>query len=49
MFLTTDRLLDEEWEYVQIDMDYEEEAKPEDFYSVFQYDPKTREYYDIQY
>lgn len=47
--LTTDQLLDEEWEYVQIDMDYEEEAKPEDFYSVFQYDPKTREYYYIQY
>ena len=47
--LTTDQLLDKEWEYVQIDMDYEEGAKPEDFYSVFQYDPKTREYYDIQY
>jgi len=47
--LTTDRLTDKEWDYVQIDMDYEEEAKPEDFYSVFQYNPKTKEYYTIPY
>lgn len=47
--LTTDQLSDKEWSFVQIEMDYEEEAKPEDFYSIFQYDPKTREYYDIQY
>ncbi|MBU7595129.1 hypothetical protein [Metabacillus halosaccharovorans] len=47
--LTTDQLLDEEWEYVQIDMKYEEDAKPEDFYSIFQYNPETREYYYIQY
>lgn len=47
--LTTERLTDKEWDYVQIDMDYEEEAKPEDFYSVFQYDPETQEYYNIPY
>lgn len=47
--LTTDRLLEEEWNFVQIDMDYEEGTNPESFYSIFQYDPKTGEYYDIQY
>ncbi len=41
--LTTERLFDKEWEFVQIDMDYEEEAKPEDFYSIFQYNPQTGE------
>lgn len=47
--LTIDQLSDEEWEYVQIDMDYEEEVKPEDFYSLFQYDPKSGQYYYIHY
>ncbi|MFV2046197.1 hypothetical protein ACEWK1_02360 [Metabacillus sp. YM-086] len=47
--LTIDQLLDEEWEYVQIDMEYEEEVKPEDFYSLFQYDPKSGQYYYIHY
>ncbi|PMC37863.1 hypothetical protein CJ195_09650 [Bacillus sp. UMB0899] len=47
--VTSDRLFDEEWDYVQIDMKYEEEAKPEDFYSIFNYDPKTGEYYYIPY
>ncbi|MFD2212226.1 hypothetical protein [Metabacillus endolithicus] len=47
--LTIDQLSDEEWEYVQIDMEYEEQVKPEDFYSLFQYDPESGEYYYIQY
>jgi hypothetical protein len=33
--LTTDQLLAKEWDFVEIDMDYEEDANPKDFYTLF--------------
>ncbi|MFP7299000.1 hypothetical protein [Neobacillus niacini] len=33
--ITTDQLNAKEWDFVEIDMDYEKDANPEDFYSMF--------------
>ncbi len=41
-------LSEREWEFVEVDMDYEE-ADSEDFYRIFQYDPETREPYDVPF
>lgn len=46
--MSLDGLSEKEWSYVEIDMEYEE-GDPNDFYEFFQYDPKTKEYYDIPY
>jgi hypothetical protein len=46
---TVYNLTNKEWEYVKIDMDYEEDANPEDFYAIFQYDPDQKEYYSIPF
>jgi hypothetical protein len=41
-------LTEKEWDFVEVDMDYEE-GNPKDFYAIFQYDPKTKEPYDIPF
>lgn len=41
-------LTEKEWEFVEVDMDYEE-GNLKDFYRIFQYDPKTKEPYDIPF
>lgn len=46
---TVYNLTEKEWEYVEVDMKYDEEAKPEDFYAVFQYNPSKKEYYSIPF
>nr|WP_106781328.1 hypothetical protein [Lysinibacillus timonensis] len=46
---TTYQLSEREWEFVQVDIGYETDANVEDFYSIFQYDPQSKEYYNIQY
>lgn len=46
--MSLDGLSDEEWSYVEIDMEYEE-GDPHDFYELFQYNPETKEYYHIPY
>jgi hypothetical protein len=30
-------------------MDYEEEANTKDFYSMFQYNPEKKQYYNVSY
>ena len=47
--LTTDQLYEKEWDFVEVDMEFEEDANPADFYSVFQYNPETKEYYFVSY
>ncbi|PAE40144.1 hypothetical protein [Bacillus sp. 7884-1] len=44
---TTDQLLAKEWDFIEVDMEFEEEANPEVIYSVFQYTPETNEYYNV--
>lgn len=46
--ISIDELSEEEWSYVKIDMEYEE-GDPNDFYSLFQYNPEEKEYYFIPY
>ncbi|MEH7272510.1 hypothetical protein [Neobacillus vireti] len=47
--LTTDKLYAKEWDFVEVDIEFEEDANPEDFYTIFQYNPETKEYYYISY
>jgi hypothetical protein len=42
-------LSEKEWDFVEVDMEIEEDANPNDFYDIFQYDPVTREPYDIPF
>ena len=44
-----DGLTDEDWQYVQSDMDGQTDVNPQDFYTLIQYNPETKEYYDMPY
>ena len=44
-----DGLTDEDWQYVQSDMDGQIDVNPQDFYTLIQYNPETKEYYDMPY
>lgn len=44
-----DGLTDEDWQYVQSDMDEQTDVNPQDFYTLIQYNPETKEYYDMPY
>ena len=44
-----DGLTDEDWQYVQNDMDGQTDVNPQDFYTLIQYNPETKEYYDMPY
>ncbi|WP_059172553.1 hypothetical protein [Bacillus sp. FJAT-27445] len=46
--MATDRITEEEWGFIKVDMKYEV-GNRDDFYEIFQYDPKTKEYYSITY
>ena len=44
-----DGLTDEDWQYVQSDMEVQTDVNPQDFYTLIQYNPETNEYYDMPY
>ncbi|MGM9944365.1 MAG: hypothetical protein ACI33M_05440 [Lysinibacillus sp.] len=44
-----DGLTDEDWQYVQSDMEGQTDVNPQDFYTLIQYNPETKEYYDMPY
>jgi hypothetical protein len=46
--MSTDALTEKEWDFVEIDMDYED-ADRQDFYELFQYNPEKEAYYDLRY
>ncbi|RHW41650.1 hypothetical protein D1B31_08000 [Neobacillus notoginsengisoli] len=46
--MATDKITKEEWGFIKVHMEYED-GNPEDFYSVFQYNPEAKEYYSIPY
>jgi len=46
--MSSDFITEKEWGYIEVDMDYES-GDPNDFYSLFQYNPETEDYYDIPY
>ncbi|WP_316570190.1 hypothetical protein [Neobacillus sp. YIM B06451] len=46
--MSTDRISKKEWGFIEVDMEYDE-GNPEDLYKVFQYDPVSKEYYNIPY
>ncbi|WP_053365162.1 hypothetical protein [Bacillus sp. FJAT-27245] len=46
--MSTDMISKKEWGFIEVDMEYDV-GSPEDFYKVFQYDPVSKEYYDIPY
>jgi hypothetical protein len=47
--LSTEALSEDEWDFVELDMEFEEEANPKDFYTLFQYNPETKDYYDLPF
>ena len=44
-----DGLTDEDWQYVQSDMEGQADVNSQDFYTLIQYNPETKEYYDMPY
>ena len=44
-----DGLTDEDWQYVQSDMEGQTDVDSQDFYTLIQYNPETKEYYDMPY
>ena len=44
-----DGLTDEDWQYVQSEMEEQTDVNPQDFYTLIQYNPETKEYYDMPY
>ena len=44
-----DGLTDEDWQYVQSDIEGQIDVNPQDFYTLIQYNPETKEYYDMPY
>jgi len=44
-----DGLTDEDWQYVQSDIEEQTDVNPQDFYTLIQYNPETKEYYDMPY
>ena len=44
-----DGLTDEDWQYVQSDIEGQTDVNPQDFYTLIQYNPETKEYYDMPY
>ncbi|MFZ2462914.1 MAG: hypothetical protein WAW77_04675 [Caldibacillus thermoamylovorans] len=46
--MSIDSISEKEWEFLEVDME-DDEIKPDDFYKLFQYNPETNEYYDINY
>ncbi|RDU36032.1 hypothetical protein DRW41_15705 [Neobacillus piezotolerans] len=46
--MSTDRISEKEWDFIEVDMEYNE-GSPEDFYTFFQFDPESKKYYNIPY
>ena len=44
-----DGLTEEDWQYVQSDIEGQADVNPQDFYTLIQYNPETKEYYDMPY